>query len=436
MFNWRHPSHTFVLGFRSRGILSPRWQGNRTQETMAENRINRIETLRLERYPNLIWVHVYTDDDVCGLGESFLWPEAVEAHIHNTIAPYLLGKDAAARDLHWKNLYGYLGFRSTGAEMRAVSAIDIALNDLWGRLTGQPIYDVLGGRSRDAIRTYNTCAGYTYIRSKEGQQTANWGLDNEDPPGPYEDLDAFLHRADELAESLLSEGISAMKIWPFDPAAERNAGNDIMPAELNEALVPFEKIRNAVGDSMEIMVECHSLWNLPTAIRISRALEPYKPFWIEDAIKADSLDNLADLRQRTRIPICASETLATRWGYRDLLDARAVDFVMPDVGWCGGLTEAKKIATMAETFGVPIAPHDCTGPVIWTASVHLSLNAPNAVIQESVRAQYTGWYRDVTTRLPEVKDGYITLDDTPGLGIELLPDLRDADDAIVRVSKV
>jgi len=403
---------------------------------MEDSRINRIETLRLERYPNLVWVTVETNAGIHGLGESFLWPEAVEAHIHNMIAPYLLGKDAAARDLHWKNLYGYLGFRSTGAEMRAVSAIDIALTDLWGRATGQPVYDVLGGRSREAIRTYNTCAGYTYIRSKEGQKTSNWGLTEESPAGPYEDLEGFLHRADELAESLLSEGITAMKIWPFDFAAERTGGNDISPEELNTALEPFEKIRKAVGDRMEIMVECHSLWNLPTAIRISRALEPYNPYWIEDPVKADCVDNLADFRQRTRIPVCASETLATRWGYRDLFDDRGVDYVMPDIGWCGGLSEAKKIATMAETYGLPVAPHDCTGPVVWAASVHLSLNAPNACIQESVRAQYTGWYRDVATRLPVVSNGMISVDDTPGLGIDLKQELREAPDAIVKVSSL
>jgi L-alanine-DL-glutamate epimerase-like enolase superfamily enzyme len=401
---------------------------------MEDSRISRIETLRLERYPNLIWVTVSTNAGIRGLGESFLWPEAVEAHIHNMIAPYLLGKEASARDLHWKNLYGYLGFRSTGAEMRAVSAIDIALTDLWGRTTGQPVYDVLGGRSREAVRTYNTCAGYTYIRSKEGQKTSNWGLDKSQAPGPYEDLEAFLYRADELAESLLSEGITAMKIWPFDFAAERTSGNEISAAELARALEPFEKIRKAVGDRMDIMVECHSLWNLPTAVRISRALEAFDPFWIEDPIKADCVGNLADFRERTRIPVCASETLATRWGYRDLFDARGVDFVMPDVGWCGGLSEGKKIATMAETYGLPVAPHDCTGPVVWAASVHLSLNAPNACIQESVRAQYTGWYLDVATRLPTVKDGMITVDDTPGLGIDLKPELREASDAIVKVS--
>ncbi len=401
---------------------------------MSDAIIEEIETLRLERYPNLIWVTVRTDSGEHGLGESFLWPEAVEAHVHNTLAPYLLGKRAADRDAHWKNLYGYLGFRHTGAEMRALSAVDIALTDLWGRITGQPVYDVLGGRSRDAIRTYNTCAGYSYIRSKEGQKSSNWGLDKDDPPGPYEDLEAFLHHADELAESLLSEGISAMKIWPFDVAAERSGGLEISAAELATALEPFEKIRTAVGDRMDIMVECHSLWNLPTALRISRALEPYEPFWIEDPIKSDCLDNLADFRNRSAIPVCASETLATRWGFRDLMDLRGVDFVMPDIGWCGGLTEAKKIATMAESYSLPVAPHDCTGPVVWAASVHLSLNAPNACIQESVRAQYTGWYCDVMTRLPVVDSGMISVDDTPGLGLDLKPGLRDSDDAIVKVS--
>lgn len=403
---------------------------------MQKLKITGIETLRLESYPNLIWVSIHTDAGISGLGESFLWSEAVEAHIHNTVAPYLLGKDPRQRDLHWKSLYGYLGFRSSGAEMRAVSAIDIALVDLCGRATQQPVYDLLGGKSRDAIRIYNTCAGYTYVRAAEGQKISNWGIGGSDSPGPYEDLEAFLTHADELAISLMSEGITAMKIWPFDFAAERSMGNEISSEELKTALEPFEKIRSAVGDAMDIMVECHSLWNLPTAIRIAKALEPFNPYWIEDPVKADSLENLAEFRARTSIPICASETLATRWGYRDLFDLRAVDYAMPDVGWVGGISEAKKIATMAETYGLPITPHDCTGPVVWTASVHLSLNAVNAVLQESVRAQYTGWYQDVVTVLPKVENGMVSVEPTPGLGIELKPGLDKRADAIVRVSQL
>ena len=282
---------------------------------------------------------------------------------------------------------------------------------------------------------YNTCAGYTYIRTAEGQLTSNWGLDNKESPGPYEDLDAFLNRADELAHSLLDEGITAMKIWPFDFAAERSMGNDINSSELKTALIPFEKIRDAVGDKMDIMVECHSLWNLTTAIKISRELEQFSPYFIEDPIKADSLENLAEFRARTRIPVCASETLATRWGYRDLLEKRAADFAMPDIGWVGGVSEAKKIASMAETFGVPVAPHDCTGPIVWAASVHLSLNAVNAVFQESVRALYTGWYKDVAIDLPQVVNGMVSVQSKPGLGTELLPDLHQRDDATVRISR-
>ena len=125
---------------------------------MSDTTIRAIETLRLTLYGNLLWVKVHTEDGHFGLGETFLGPESVEAHIHETIAPYLLGKNPLQRDLHWKQLRGYLGFRSSGSEMRALSAIDIALWDLWGKKSATPVYDLLGGKSRDAIRVYNTCA--------------------------------------------------------------------------------------------------------------------------------------------------------------------------------------------------------------------------------------------------------------------------------------
>lgn len=318
--------------------------------------------------------------------------------------------------------------------MRALSAIDIALWDLWGQATQQPVYQLLGGKVRDRIRTYNTCAGYRYIRAAQGQNTSNFGLPSGAAEGPYEDLEAFLTRADELAHSLLEQGITGMKIWPFDFAAEASVGTYISSTDLRTALDPFEKIRKAVGDRMDIMVECHMLWNVPTAIRISQALEDYHPFWIENPIKMDSLSNLAEFRHRTRIPVTASETLATRWGFKDLLELRACDFVMPDLSWVGGLSEARKIAAMAEAYGLPIAPHDCTGPVVLTASTHLSMNAPKAVIQESVRALYTGWYTEVASNLPVVKDGYISAPEGHGLGMTLLPDLHKRRDAIHRVS--
>jgi len=137
--------------------------------------------------------------------------------------------------------------------------------------------------------------------------------------------------------SLLEMGITGMKIWPFDFYAEASNGTYISGPELDRALEPFRKIRHAVGNRMDIMVEFHSLWNLPTAIKISQALEEYQPFFIEDAIKADSLENLAEFRARTNLPVCASETLGTRWGFRDLIEMRATDYVMPDVQQIGGV---------------------------------------------------------------------------------------------------
>jgi galactonate dehydratase len=384
-------------------------------------KITALETIRVAEFPNLLWLKVHTSEGIVGLGETFFFPATVEAYVHEAIAPKLLGRDPLRIDRISKDLVGYLGFRSTGAEMRAASALDIALWDIMGKATGQPIAQLLGGFSRDKIRTYNTCAGTAYMRENLGQSTANWGLGRNERR--YDDLNAFLERADELAQELLDEGITAMKIWPFDFAAEANDGVDISNSELKRALEPFEKIRRAVGDKMEVMVEFHSLWQLLPAIRIARALAPYDTKWHEDPIKMDSLSSLKRYAEASPAPICASETLASRWAFRDLIETGAAGIVMLDLSWCGGLSEARKIASMAEAWHLPVAPHDCTGPVVLCASTHLSLNAPNAIIQESVRAYYRTWYQDLATALPKVENGSITVPPGPGLGVELQPDL-------------
>ena len=348
------------------------------------------------------------------------------------MAPKTLGRDPLAIDRIAKDLAGYLGFRSTGAESRGNSALDIALWDLFGKTTGQPIAQLLGGFSRDRIRTYNTCAGSAYMRTAKGQNTGNWGRGAEKN---YDDLDAFLTRADELAAELLAEGITAMKIWPFDIAAEKSDGNNISASDLKTALEPFTKIRKTVGDKMDIMVEFHSLWQLLPAMTIAKALTPYATFWHEDPIKMDSLGDLRRYAAVSPAPICASETLGTRWAFRDLLETGAAGVVMLDVAWCGGLSEARKIAAMAEAWHLPVAAHDCTGPVVLAASTHLSLNAPNALIQESVRGFYRTWYRDLVTALPNINDGFITVPPGPGLGLDLVPDLDKKFTANVRISK-
>jgi L-alanine-DL-glutamate epimerase-like enolase superfamily enzyme len=403
-------------------------------ETRKIMKITALETIRNAEFPNLLWLHIHTDEGLSGLGETFFGAQAVEAYLHESVAPQLLGQDPSRIDHIARKLYGYLGFRGSGVETRGNSAIDIALWDLWGKRTAQPVYQLLGGLTREQVRVYNTCAGYRYVRQRPVQTTDNWGLDGEE--GPYEDLDAFLNRADELALSLLQQGIQAMKIWPFDHAAENNGGLHISSAELRRALEPFEKIRKAVGDKMDIMVEFHSLWNLPTACRIAEAVKPFQPYWMEDPVKMDSLSVVGEYRQRTGLPVTASETLSYRTGYKDLLEAKAVDIVMPDLSWCGGISEAKKIATMAEAHQLPVAPHDCTGPVVLMASSHLSLNAPNALLQETVRAFYTGWYKEIVTTLPIIEEGYLRLEPNPGLGLELLPDFLKRNDTYRKRSEL
>ena len=396
-------------------------------------KITNVETIRLGEFPNIIWVRIHTDEGLTGLGETFMGAAAVEAYIHEWVGPKLIGKDPLAIESRNRDITGYLGWRGSGAETRGNSAVDIALWDIFGKAANMPVYTALGGKSRDDIRIYNTCAGYQYVRSTTNQSSANWGIDAaKKSAGPYEDLEGFLNRAGELAESLLSEGITGMKIWPFDPAAEKSHGQYISNADLDLALEPFRKIRDAVGQKMDIMVEFHSLWRLPMAQKISRALKPFNTFWHEDAIRMDSLDLLKQYAKDCDALICASETLSYKWGFKDYLQTGVAGVVMPDLSWCGGVSEGRKIAALADAWQLPVALHDCTGPVVWTASSHLSLHAPNALVQESVRAFYTGWYKELVTELPVVKNGMLSLGDKPGLGLELLPDLHLRPDAIVR----
>ena len=395
-------------------------------------KITRLETLRLAEFPNLVWVRVHTDGGLAGVGETSFAAQSVEAYLHEFVAPRVLGRDPLEIERLTRGLTGYLGSRGSGVETRAVSAFDIALWDLYGKVCGQPLYQVLGGASREAIRTYNTCAGYRYIRDARQQASANWGLGAKE--GPYEDLDAFLHRADELAQSLLEQGIGAMKIWPFDTYAEASDGLHISASDLQTALEPFRRIRRAVGNRMDIMVEFHSLWRLPAAQRIAGALAEFDTYWHEDPIRMDSLALLRQYARASRAPVCASEILAGRWSFKDLLETEAVGVVMFDLAWCGGISEARRIAALADAWQLPVAPHDCTGPLVYLASIHFSIHAANALVQESVRAFYTGWYRELVTHVPQPANGLFAKPPGPGLGAELLPELWQRDDATVRSS--
>ena len=398
-------------------------------------KVTEIETIYVDELPNVLWVQVHTDEGLIGLGETFFGADAVGSHIHEFIAPYLIGKNPLEIEKHSSRMTGYAGRGGSGAEMRATSAVDIALWDIWGQSANQPIYQMLGGASRDKVRIYNTCAGYTYVRKASAQVTANFGLNAKKNVGPYEDLEGFLNTSDELAKSLLEMGIRGMKIWPFDFAAEASGGTYISNADLKKAIEPFEKIRNAVGDKMEVMCELHSLWNVPTAKRICHALKDFNLTWIEDPVHMEHMRNIGKVADSTDTPIAVGELLGGKAQFRGLLEQADIGLAIMDIVWGGGLTEARKVAAMCDAHGVPFTGHDCTGPVALAAATHMSLHAPNTFIQEIVRAFYYGWYQDFVTALPPVKDGFISAPDGAGLGIALNPDVFKRADVRTRKTK-
>jgi galactonate dehydratase len=404
-------------------------------------KITSLRTLQLAEFPHLLWLELGTEAGINGLGETFFAPGPVAAYLHDNVAPYLLGKDPRDVELHdWRLRNVYVGAVDSGAETRGNSAVNIALWDIMGRALGEPVWRLLGGRTHERVPIYNTCAGYGHVRATRRhalfERTEDWSLKKGDmAEGPYEDLLAFRFDAGNLARSLLSEGIRAMKIWPFDIAAEASNGTRIAQGDLARALEPLAAIREAVGGDMEIMVELHGLWSLPAALTIAEALKPYEPAWLEEPIRFNDLDAMAELARHTSIPIAASERLAMRGPFRQLIEKRAASVIMIDLAWCGGLSEGRKIANMAEAAQLPVTLHDCTGPVVYAASCALSSTLPNVNYQEAVRAYFTGWYTEIVDVLPAFDKGHVAPIDAPGLGLNLRTELFERDDATVRLTR-
>ena len=384
-------------------------------------RVAAVETIRADWHDNLIWVVVEADDGIRGLGETFFAPSAVEALIHDVIAPQLLGGDPTRIEEWHSKLTRYpVGYGASGAEMRAASAIDIALWDLAARSAGWPLWRLMGGLCRDRVRVYNTCAGPLYATRRRGEMQRWFGLDGPQAT-ELDDLKAFMSEPERLARELVAEGVGGMKIWPFDAAAFANGGVGITTTQIEEATRIVARIREAVGGAIDVMIELHSLWDVESAKRIIRAVEPFAPAWFEDPIRMDDAEGLAELAAFTRIPILGSETTASKESFRRLLEKRALGVVSFDCGWSGGLTEGRKIAALADAYARPIAPHDCTGPIGYVAGSLLSLTCRNGFLQESVRAYTRGWYRRVVTELPKIEDGWLAPLAGPGLGLDLSP---------------
>jgi galactonate dehydratase len=371
-------------------------------------KITKIETIELRRSTSVhwgvigwLWVRIHTDEGIIGLGETCPASAAEKAVVLNDLAPQMIGRDPRDIEAIWHDLLMTVQFRGwAGAEIRAISAIDVALWDSLAKSVNLPVYRLLGGQYWESIPVYNTC---------------------------YDDTYDFNTHPVELAEELAAAGISAMKIWPFDEAGKRNRGQSISKEEMEASIEPVRKIRDAMGGSMQIAMEFHGYWNLPCAIQIADALEPYKVMWLEEILPQDNLAVYATLSKKCKQPLCVSERLVTRWGFRELLENGAASIVMLDLAWCGGLSEAKKIANCAETYYLPVAPHNCSGPVSHFANWHFSIATPNFLILETVRRHYGERYISIATSTGAPTNGRLGLPPGPGLGVELKAEFLKSD---------
>jgi len=388
------------------GILSP-------DVLSAVNSIDPLKITKIEaisfKQRNMTWVRLHTDQGIVGLGETYPKTNAQIGALKD-FSQYIIGKDAKNIEGIWRFLYDRNSHEvAGGAEMRIISAINIAQWDILGKALGVPIYTLLGGKAREKIRVYNTTSS---IRDGKNE----WRNEQD---------------IEKICKFLYDRGVKAMKIWPYDPTALKNNESYISPAELEKNLDWVKRIRNTLGDEMEICLEFHCHWNLTCAVRIAKSLEPYNIMWIEDIIHPDNAKAYSILARETSIPVCVSERLATRFQFRELLETKAVDIVMYDTTWCGGITSAKKISDFADTYYIPTAPHTYGGPILWYSSIHVATALTNLWIMESGYNFYNGVYPRYLQNVQVPVDGFVNPPEGPGLGIEVRPEIYTNGEAIV-----
>ena len=399
-------------------------------------RITALETvIPHDVMPGLLALRVHTDagtvdcTPVIGHGETYYIPTAAAAVIHDFMAPRLLGSDARAIESHWRFLYERMtAFGGTGAELRALSAVDLALWDIAGQLAEQPVWRLLGGPVRDAVPVYNSCGGPFYGRSnRKTPSTSGWpGHGDPGQRGPLEDNWASMNSPADLAEELVALGYKGMKLWSFDAVYRRQGGHYLSWNDIREGVEPFEKIRERVGDRIEVMLDGHGFFSLAAARRIAAGMQAVRPLWMEDILRPDSVHAMAAFRAQIHVPIAVSEMLVMADDYRQVLEARAADYVMIDPTWVGGISATRRIAELAQLYNVPTLMHDCTGPFTLLAGVNVAASNTGVAFQETVRAHIATLYPALIDENVTVVDGHIAIPQRSGIGARWLPELFDA----------
>ena len=336
---------------------------------------------------NWVFVKVYTDEGISGVGEETLeYKEKALIGAVEHIKEYLVGKNPLTIEKHFHDIYRDAYWRGGPVLMSALSAVETALWDILGKSLNVPVYQLLGGKVNDKVRIY----------------VNGWFAGAKTP-------DEFAAKAKEAVK----RGVTAMKWDPFG----KNYLN-ISNKDLNTALECVAKVREAVGDEVDLLIEGHGRFNVATGIKIAKELEQFKPMFFEEPIPPDSLDALKEVRDKSPVAISAGERLYSRWDYRKMFDLHAADYIQPDISHAGGISELRKIAAEAECRYISFAPHNPSGPVANAATLQLAAVCPNFEILEIMYSDVE-WRKDVTNEDLKYEDGYIYIPDKPGLGIEI-----------------
>lgn len=336
---------------------------------------------------NWVFIKIYTDEGITGVGEATLeYKERALWGAVEHIKEYLVGKNPLEIEKHYHSIYRDAYWRGGPVLMSALSAVEVALWDILGKSLGVPVYQLLGGKVNDKVRIY-----------------VNGWFSGAKTPEEF----------GEKAKIAVQRGVTAMKWDPFGKAYM-----NISNSELDTALKCVQAVREAVGDKVDLLIEGHGRFNVPTGIKIAKELEQFNPMFFEEPTPPDSIDSLKAVRDKSPVAISAGERLYSRYDYKDLFEKRAADYIQPDISHAGGIMELKKIASVAETYYIPFAPHNPSGPVANAATLQLAACCPNFCILEIMYSD-VDYRKNVTNEQLEYKDGYITIPDKPGIGIEI-----------------
>jgi galactonate dehydratase len=349
------------------------------------------------RYP-WVFLRIDTDEGIYGIGQVSSGPNStIVAAAASRLGPLLVGEDPSRIEWIWHKLYaGFNSLGSLGFVSAIISGVDIALWDLRGKALGLPIYELLGGRFHDRLILYSN----------------GWFTGCETP-----------EQFARAAAKTVGEGHTALKLDPFrrgNTYLSRYAAS-YPPEDDLEAAAIVEKIREAVGNGVEIFIDAHGRFDLPTAVRLANRLAPYRIGWFEEPVPPENWDALRQFRDGSDVPVCVGERIYTRWQFRPILEQKLAEYIMPDIIRTGGISEMKKIATMAEAFFVPISPHDATGPITLIAGAQVMMTCPNFFRLEIAYSELE-LYQQVMTPAFDVREGYFYVSDRPGLGHELRED--------------